>query len=181
MDQLSPEFEEKVRREALHIRTDLVMEMQKPGERSSQMPMVWIDALPNPDVATLWQKHERYGEGNQEIRWLYFFDLQKPEESTFYLDIQVDIPRIPHLRYFVAFPVIEHEELLKRFTQAKEFSIITDPSDSYKQLMKGQEKRHLDLTQLNLLRQGLTYEHSNESDRQELSSMLKRWQRLMKQ
>ncbi|GER88907.1 hypothetical protein KDW_30690 [Dictyobacter vulcani] len=178
MDPLSREFQEKVHRESLMVRTDLVIEMQVPGRsHASQIPLIWIDALPKPEVATLWQKHEQYGEGDQLIRWLYFLNSETPDESTFYLDIQVTIPNVLHVQYFIAFPVLEHEELIERLTRVSEFSVMTDPGEEYKKLMQGKERQRIDAAQLHLLRQGLMYECPSEADRQELQKMLNQWRR----
>ncbi len=179
MEPLDPAFQAQVRREALSIRTDAILGMELPGQRQArEIPMIWVNADTRPEVRDLWQLHERHGEGDQEVRWLFLFDLQHPEDTAFYLDIQVKIPKCPLIRYFVAFPLIEQEDLVERLSRAEQFSIITEPWPTWKehQPASGQP---LVITpdQLSLLRRGTMYEAPD--DRGELRRMLNEWRRLM--
>lgn len=178
MQPLTPAFREQVRREALTIRTDAVLGMVYPDGRDPvQQVLIWVDVSKKPEVARLWREHEKHGEGDQEVRWAYLLEFLRPEATVFYLDIQVRIPGRRLVRYFVAFPVVKHEELLDRLVIAPLFGIMTEPWPIWKE---HQVDGTLQLTPetFSLLRRGTVYE---SPDGKELAGMLTQWRALMAQ
>jgi len=178
VEQLTKAFQGQVRRDALVIRTDAYLSAQMPGQKNVEIiPLIWVDASKKPDVAQLWRTHEQYGEGDQEVRWLYLMETAEPEKTAFFLDIQVRIPGRRLVRYFVAFPVTQHEELLERMVTASQFGIMTEPWPTWKEHQDDQGMLKMTPELLTLLRRGTMYE---SPDRSELEKMLVHWRTFVK-
>ncbi len=179
MEPLDSDFQAQVRREALSIRTDAIMRVQFPGQQQArEIPLIWVDASGHPEVRDLWQLHEQHGEGDQQVRWLFLFDLQQPEETAFYLDTAVQIPKCPYVRFFVAFPLVEQEDLVERLSQAEQFSIMTEPWPTWKEHQPASgEPLMITLAQLPLLRRGTVYKAPDDGSG--VRNMLKKWRRSM--